>query len=122
MANYEVGYGKPPKHTQFKKGQSGNPKGRPKKKATLSLAAVLQNALRQTTEVVDEKTKKKIEITKLEAAIQRLVDNAVKGDNHAFRVLSALTQVLHEPDKAPSSAELEAADKKVLDLIVSRLA
>jgi hypothetical protein len=29
---YEVGYGKPPKSTQFKKGRSGNPKGRPKKK------------------------------------------------------------------------------------------
>ncbi len=30
---YKVGYGKPPKHTQFKKGRSGNPKGRPKAKA-----------------------------------------------------------------------------------------
>jgi len=28
--DYEVGYGKPPRHTRFKKGQSGNPKGRPK--------------------------------------------------------------------------------------------
>jgi hypothetical protein len=27
---YEVGYRRPPRHTQFKKGQSGNPKGRPK--------------------------------------------------------------------------------------------
>ena len=29
--NYEVGYGKPPKDTQFQKGVSGNPRGRPKK-------------------------------------------------------------------------------------------
>jgi hypothetical protein len=29
-SDYEVGHGKPPKSTQFKKGQSGNPKGRPK--------------------------------------------------------------------------------------------
>jgi hypothetical protein len=29
-ASYEVGYGKPPRHTQFKKGQSGNPGGRPR--------------------------------------------------------------------------------------------
>ena len=29
--SYEVGYGKPPKSTQFEKGVSGNPKGRPKK-------------------------------------------------------------------------------------------
>jgi hypothetical protein len=27
-SNYEIGYGKPPKHTQFKKGRSGNPNGR----------------------------------------------------------------------------------------------
>ena len=29
-ADYEIGYGKPPKDTRFRKGQSGNPKGRPK--------------------------------------------------------------------------------------------
>lgn len=30
-ADYEVGYGKPPRHTRFVKGQSGNPRGRPRK-------------------------------------------------------------------------------------------
>ncbi len=29
----EVGYGRPPKQTQFKKGQSGNPRGRPRKRS-----------------------------------------------------------------------------------------
>jgi Family of unknown function (DUF5681) len=116
MRKYKVGYCRPPKHTQFKKGQSGNPGGRPK--GTLNVATVLENTLRQTVEVADEKTNEKRTITKLEAAIQRLVDNAVEGDNYAFRVLSVLTQLLHEPEKAPTSAELEAADQKVLDILV----
>ena len=120
MAKHEVGYCRPPKHTQFKKGQSGNPGGRPK--GTLNVATVLENTLRQMVEVVDEKTNEKRTITKLEAAIQRLVDNAVEGDNYAFRVLSVLTEVLREPEKAPTSAELESADQKVLDLIVRRFA
>jgi hypothetical protein len=120
MPKYKVGYCRPPKHTQFKKGQSGNPGGRPN--WTLNVATVLENTLRQTVEVVDEKTNQKRTITKLEAAIQRLVDNAVEGDNYAFRVLSVLTQILHEPEKAPTSAELEGADQKILNMLVHRFA
>ncbi len=29
-SDYEVGYGKPPRHTRFQPGRSGNPRGRPK--------------------------------------------------------------------------------------------
>lgn len=35
-ARYAVGYGRPPRHTRFKKGQSGNPAGRPKKEKVMT--------------------------------------------------------------------------------------
>ena len=49
--DYEVGFGKPPKHGQFKRGQSGNPKGRPKeaKPGPTDVAAILGEPLMVTT-------------------------------------------------------------------------
>lgn len=41
--SYEVGYGKPPKDTQFKKSSSGNPKGRPKKALDFDLELLRQS-------------------------------------------------------------------------------
>lgn len=49
--DYEVGYGKPPKRSQFKKGQSGNPEGRPKE--TKNLKTDLADELGETVTVRD---------------------------------------------------------------------
>ncbi len=56
--DYEIGYRKPPKATRFKPGQSGNPKGRPKR--LMSLAQSLYNALSAKIKIVENGETKKI--------------------------------------------------------------
>ncbi len=112
----DVGYCRPPKEMQFKKGQSGNPSGRPK--GTINLATALTRTLSKTIEV--EEDGKKETITKMEAAVRRLVDEALTGSMQAFRVLLVLNHLLQDPPNTPSSSELEAADQKILDMMVRR--
>lgn len=81
----EVGYGKPPKHTQFKKGQSGNPKGRPPKKY---LVEALQDALDQQVTITANGEKQKL--MKKEIAVQKLVNDAMQGKSQAVRNLILL--------------------------------
>ncbi len=116
--NYEVGFGKPPKATQFKKGQSGNPKGRPK--GTLNLATVLERTLRERV-VINENGRRKV-ITKLEAAVKQMVNKAASGDSAAQRQLLALVISAEErPSQAPASgSELNEADRLVMQSVLKR--
>jgi len=54
--DYQVGYGKPPRNAGFKKGQSGNPRGRPKK----TLPALLLAALNEPVFVTIDRKRRKI--------------------------------------------------------------
>jgi len=83
---YDVGYGKPPRQTRFKKGQSGNPTGRPK--GAVNLDTVLERVLMEQV-VVNEPGRCR-KITKFEAALTQLVNKAASGDNRAMALLLSL--------------------------------
>jgi len=73
---YDVGYGKPPRATRFPKGQSGNPRGRPKRSRNTS--TLLAKAFNELI-VVNENGKRR-RITKREAMVKQLVTKAAAGD------------------------------------------
>lgn len=74
--DYEVGYRKPPRHSQFKPGQSGNPKGRPPKETTNLLAAVKE------TLMTKEKVRlngEEVDLARIEMFLMALSDGAMKN-------------------------------------------
>jgi len=98
--DYEVGYGKPPKGGRFKKGQSGNPKGR--RKRVKNFKTELQQVLSsKVTVTADGKPKS---VSTVEAALMRLKEKALKGDP---RALSVLLTYAEENSSASENASRE---------------
>ena len=116
---YEVGYGRPPKRTRFKVGQSGNLAGRPK--GTLNMATVLARTLRAKV-VVNENGKRR-KITKLEAAIQQLTNKAASGELKALQLLAGLVRFAEGRSISTTTptAEVGEADEMVILGILNRL-
>jgi Family of unknown function (DUF5681) len=109
--DYEVGYGKPPLHTRFKKGQSGNPRGRPP--GAKNLSTLLTEALNEPVVIAENGGRKRI--SKREAMIKQLVNKSAKGDWRAVKILLEIWQEIEgrtEPETAESS--FGPADEKVL--------
>src|SRR5207302_1250227 len=76
---YPVGYDRPPKASQFKKGQSGNPRGRPK--GTRNVRSALQKAL--TAKVVVRSSNRSRRVPAIVALHQQQLHRGLKGDNRA---------------------------------------
>ena len=80
----EFGYKMPPKHTRFKPGQSGNPKGRPR--GARGFEATLKRELdRKIAVAVNGRSTK---ISRAEAMMKRVVEQALKGDLKAIRFIA----------------------------------
>jgi hypothetical protein len=115
----ETGYGHPPVNMRFKKGQSGNPRGRPK--GGRSLATILNRALRERV-VINEGGRRKT-VTKLEAAVKQVTNKAASGDPVAGRQLFTLIQIIEQQPQETSMAinSLDDNDQKVVMGMLKRL-
>src|SRR5216683_6318984 len=100
VSEYEVGYRRPPQHTRFQRGSSGNPKGRPR--ASKNLSAVFETALNERVSVNDNGKRKKI--TMFEAIAKQAVRKAAGGDQRALRLVIDMWFRLHPEGKQEPSA------------------
>ena len=109
--SYAVGYRRPPKATQFAKGKSGNPRGRPKGSRTV--AAVLQEILEQKIAVIENgKTRR---LPAFEVMLRRLVNDAMRNDSRALKMVLALQDRYGDsPETSPRLDEVLAEDKEIL--------
>ena len=90
--DYDVGYGRPPVHTRFKPGQSGNPKGRKRKPPSLlpDLKRVFDQVMSE--ELTITQGNKKMILTMLEAGLRQLARQHAQGDRHARREVIAYAE------------------------------
>jgi Family of unknown function (DUF5681) len=115
---YEVGKYHPPKHTRFKPGQSGNPKGR--KKKPVHIGAAVDELLNGTVTVLIDG--KKVRMSRIEVLLQRVYAAAAKGDARMTKLLVELFKL--RPDvtaKAPGPQVDEARMNSKIDDILKRL-
>lgn len=116
----QVGNKRPPVATRFKKGQSGNPKGRPK--GTLNFGTDLAKELAEAIVVSEGGARRKI--TKQRAFIKAMVARALQGDTRAANsLLLAIAKLLPPPEpQAPSAGVLSQDDEAILAAFVKNYA
>jgi hypothetical protein len=114
----KTGYGKPPKHTQFKPGQSGNPAGRPK--GTKNLKTDLEEELGEMIVVREGGNPKTV--SKQRAMVKSLTAKAVHGDARAMAIaFDLMCRLLHADEAENTARGLSPDDKAILEAFENRL-
>lgn len=110
-SDYEVGYRRPPKVSQFTSGKSGNPRGRPK--GSRSVGAVLQDIIQQKIAVTEKGKTRRIPV--LEVMLRRLANDAMRSDAKAMKLLLSLIDRYGEATETTIHlSEMLAEDRDIL--------
>jgi len=115
----DVGYGKPPKAHQWSKGQSGNPKGRPRQSRDYitDYARILSEPMK-----AKQSDGRSIVLGGLEAAYMQLCKKALRGDNAAlFSALKIMLEVLPDGQafEQKQVSETEGAKDRLIAMVLN---
>jgi hypothetical protein len=116
--DYEVGDRRPPKHSRFKPGQSGNPKGRPK--GSVNLRTRITQQLRQPVTVT--RNGRPVKMRKVDLIALQIVDSAAKGNLKAVQLAVRLDDEANIAASNSSTEEtFELPNRENLRFIANRL-
>lgn len=117
-ADYETGFGKPPKSTRFEKGQSGNPSGRPK--GARSMRSLLEELLDQPVTISVRGVPRQVPAK--EAVLNRLLAQALTGKTQDADLLVRLIKfTLPEQFAEEADDQLNADETKLLEAIANKM-
>jgi len=115
--DYEVGYGKPPRHSRFKPGRSGNPDGRPR--GSRGLRTELRSELGELMTVTENGKSRRM--PKRRVVIKALLAKALKGDVRAAeKILQLIVQAEGFEDPRTERGRLSEADRKLVERLLAR--
>jgi hypothetical protein len=110
---FPVGYKKPPRHSRFQPGQSGNPRGR--QKGVRNLATDVKRTLEVPVRLNEHGKAKRVSTQ--EAALLRLREKALKGDARSLAQFLELAKIFNNSNAVESTGAeaLAAEDQAILD-------
>ena len=114
----DVGYRKPPKSHQFKPGESGNPRGRPKGSSDFRSDLVAE--LREEV-VFQDKDGRSHKVTKQRAILKSLFSAALQNDKAAINTLLACVRYFGVDPEKPVQEDLELGDVNMVKAYLKRL-
>lgn len=112
-APYDVGFGRPPEHTRFRPGRSGNPKGRPKLRRNLK--TVVRDALNEAITIREGERKRRT--SRLDALVRTVLNKALQGEAKAIPHLIALMRLAGlegDESEAENTAPLRSEDEALI--------